>query len=601
MVKADAQNAPVEAQAGPRASRISLLHFNDVYNVEEQASEPLAGAARFKTALHSFREQDPLILFSGDIFAPSIMSSFTLGEQMVPVLNQLGVHVSVYGNHDFDFGLERLIDLASDTNFPWLMSNVVDNETGRPLADGCVTHTICWHGWTIGFVGLVEREWLDTLATINSEQVTFTDYVEAGKKLAAELRQQGCDYIIALTHMRTPNDVRLAENVDDIDLILGGHDHVYELQQVNGKWIVKSGTDFREFSHLVLELTDGGGVEVTIEKVEVTGRFAPDPDLKEALSKYESVVSGKMDEVLGSFSVDLDGKFSSIRTCETNLGNFICDVMLAACNADVAVLNSGTLRSDRLHPAGQFCMRDLMTVLPMLDSLCVLQVTGAVLLQILENGVSQYPKLEGRFPQVAGIQFAFDPNAPPGSRVVRDMVKVGDEYLQLDQTYRLCTKAYMRQGRDGYSMLVDCPVLQDDEQCPMLSTAVQNHFMAIKTRQGKTRRNSTHRQSLVLISRRHSLIRDDDPRPTHRSAMTRSQSTDSNASSISTISSGRRKLSRQDSVHDLEDIACKLAPTVEGRIIVASAEEVVKLRQQRVARGVSVIEEADEPASPLPQ
>ena len=87
-------------------------------------------------------------------------------------------------------------------------------------------------------------------------------------------------------------------------------------------------------------------------------------------------MSGKMDEVLGDFSVALDGKFSSIRTSETNLGNFICDVIMAACNADVTILNSGTLRSDRVHLAGRFTMRDLMTILPMLDTLCVLEVTG---------------------------------------------------------------------------------------------------------------------------------------------------------------------------------------------------------------------------------
>lgn len=81
-------------------------------------------------------------------------------------------------------------------------------------------------------MGLVEREWLDTLATINPEEVTFTDYVEVGKMLSKELREKGCEYIIALTHMRTPNDVRLAEEVDEIDLILGGHDHVYEKKMV---------------------------------------------------------------------------------------------------------------------------------------------------------------------------------------------------------------------------------------------------------------------------------------------------------------------------------------------------------------------------------
>ena len=81
----------------------------------------------------------------------------------------------------------------------------------------------------------MEREWLDTLSTIHPEEVTFTDYVEAGTMLARELKSKGCHCVIALTHMRTPNDIRLAENVAEIDLILGGHDHVYEKKKVGNK------------------------------------------------------------------------------------------------------------------------------------------------------------------------------------------------------------------------------------------------------------------------------------------------------------------------------------------------------------------------------
>ena len=81
-------------------------------------------------------------------------------------------------------------------------------------------------------IGLVEKEWLDTLSTINPEEVTYTDYVESGNALAKELRGKGCQFIIALTHMRTPNDLRLAANTTEIDLILGGHDHVYEKKEV---------------------------------------------------------------------------------------------------------------------------------------------------------------------------------------------------------------------------------------------------------------------------------------------------------------------------------------------------------------------------------
>ncbi|KAK8770237.1 hypothetical protein V5799_013295 [Amblyomma americanum] len=115
---------------------VTVLHFNDCYNVEEQHGEPIGGATRFCTALKSFAHLNPLILFSGDVLAPSIMSTFTKGEQMVPVLNCCKVDCAVYGNHDFDFGVDNLTEFAKQTKFPWLMSNVIDNETGRLLADG---------------------------------------------------------------------------------------------------------------------------------------------------------------------------------------------------------------------------------------------------------------------------------------------------------------------------------------------------------------------------------------------------------------------------------------------------------------------------------
>lgn len=103
----------------------------------------------------------------------------------------------------------------------------------------------------------------------------------------------------------------------------------------------------------------------------------------------------RMDVVIGRIEVPLDGRFSSVRTQETNLGNFICDVLLTAIDADLVLLNAGTLRADRVIPAGEFKLRDLMNLLPMLDPLALLAATGAQIISVLENGVSQYPKLEG--------------------------------------------------------------------------------------------------------------------------------------------------------------------------------------------------------------
>lgn len=475
----------------------------------------MGGAARFLTAMNSFKHLNPLVLFSGDAFNPSMLSTFTQGEQMIPVMNSLNTHCAVFGNHDFDHGLEILEKWVERTNFPWLMSNVIDNETGRPLGGGKITQIICHNDLKIGLMGLVEREWLDTLPTIDPNEVTFIDYVKAGNQLTDDLLKEGCDFIIALTHMRTPNDINLAEHCPRLDIILGGHDHVYEIVKIGDLTILKSGTDFRQFSKVKLTkqpscVTNGNtdvkkmDLEVEIERIDVTSKYEEDKVLKEELAKYSEMIESKMGIVLGNFSCELDARFSKIRTSETNLGNWICDVALSATGADLVMINSGTFRSDQIHPPGPFTMKDLVSVIPMQDPLIVIEVTGECLHRALENAVSAYPKLEGRFPQVAGISFTFNPNGVPGKRVEPKLVRIGDEWLKLDQNYALCVKAYMYGGCDGYTMFKKSTVLMDEESCPELGLAIQNHFKAIDMRKGG--RHSKHRQSLVTLSRRHSMV-----------------------------------------------------------------------------------------------
>nr|XP_049701815.1 snake venom 5'-nucleotidase isoform X1 [Helicoverpa armigera] len=575
---------------------VVIIHFNDVYNIEPTTTtEPVGGALRFSTAVKALQHLNPLVLFSGDVFSPSMLSTFTKGEQMVPVLNEIGTHCAVFGNHDFDFGLEVLSGLVAQCNFPWLMSNVIDNETGRPLGDGKITHALMCNGHKIGFIGLVEQEWLETLATINPEEVTFIDFVQAGTKLASQLKQEGCEYVIALTHMRTPNDIKLAEGCNDIDLILGGHDHVYEVLHINNKYVVKSGTDFRQFSKISINFADEG-VQVDITEVGVNSSYAEDLVLKEKTDKYSSMIEGKMDEVLGKICVPLEGRFSCIRRQECNLGNWVCDVLLAATGADLVVLNSGTFRSDQVHAAGDFTLRDLSTIIPMRDPLVVVEATGEVILQVLENAVSKYPSLEGRFPQVAGVSFAFDPSKPAGQRVAEQVVKIGDEYLQRQQVYRLAIKQYLYSGNDGFNMLPKCKILIPEDMCPEIGMAIQNHFAAINVRTGRAR-PSKHRQSLVTLSRRHSLVKMldgsvelDGPPPLRRAS----------SAAVEPTSHGHHRLTRRASLDDLEQQSCELAPKLENRIIVLNKpEELQALIAERTRwESDTVIREVDDEGSP---
>jgi 5'-nucleotidase len=260
--------------------------------------------------------------------------------------------------------------------------------------------------------------------------------------------------------------------------------------------------------------------------------------------------------------------------------------MVAALNADCALLNSGTLRSDELHKAGEFSLRDLLAILPMMDDLILLDVSGDMIHKALENGVSMWPKLEGRFPQVSGITFAFDPKKPAGSRVDPEFVKVGDEYLDMEQRYKLVTKAYLGKGKDGYDSLAKAEVMVDEEIAPNLTSAVQNHFQAIKMKQGKAgRKPSIHHQSLVTLSRKTSVVKQlesDGFLPPNRGV----SPCRSLSPAISERGTKGRRPSRSKgvpSVDQLEAVACKLEPKVEGRIMQMTPEVRRRLQGQKEA------------------
>lgn len=109
---------------GPKPRAFSILHFNDVYNLQEREIEPVGGASRFITAAESFRHKNPLVLFSGDIFSPSTLGSITKGKHMIPFFENFKIDAAMVGNHDFDYGIERFVELKEKSGCPWLFTNV---------------------------------------------------------------------------------------------------------------------------------------------------------------------------------------------------------------------------------------------------------------------------------------------------------------------------------------------------------------------------------------------------------------------------------------------------------------------------------------------
>ncbi|KAL8727549.1 MAG: hypothetical protein Q9166_005954 [cf. Caloplaca sp. 2 TL-2023] len=486
---------------------LRLLHFNDVYHIECGSAEPVGGVARFQT-LRNFYADDArfksqpelMVLFSGDAYNPSLESSVTKGAHMVPVLNGLmkeGRAAACVGNHDLDFGVLQFRHLRSQCSFPWLLANVLDPALGEDVSLGNCEKTKILeasNGIKVGLIGLAEREWLDTINSLPPTLI-YKSASETAKALIPSLRSQGADIIIALTHAREPSDVKLAEKTPPglIDLILGGHDHFYGHKTINGAHILRSGTDFKQLSYIEAfhhpsssQINGSTSPRWTyrITRCDVTRSIPEDPTTMQLVDKLTSTLRSKLEKPIGYTFTPLDARFTTVRTQESNLGNFVCDLMRHTYSTDCAVMAGGTIRGDQVYPPGVLRLKDIMNCFPFEDPVVVIRVKGRAIWEALENSVALVPALEGRYSQVSGIRFCYNTSFPPGSRV--RWVEVADAPLDEQREYTVATRGYMGRGKDGFTSLLvrseggEAEEIVSEENGILISMILRQYFMSLK-------------------------------------------------------------------------------------------------------------------------
>ncbi|KAF2465527.1 5'-nucleotidase [Lindgomyces ingoldianus] len=475
---------------------LRFLHYNDVYHVDASSAEPVGGLSRFQYLCNYYRNDERfkdqprlLTFFSGDAFNPSLESSVTKGSHMVPVLNGIGTDVACVGNHDLDFGIRQYRHLTSQCHFPWLLANVLDPALGENEPLGNAKKTVMLessNGIKIGVIGLAEREWLDTINSLPPDLI-YKSASATAKELVPGLREQGAEIVVAVTHQREPNDNKLAELTADglVDIILGGHDHYYSHNFVNGTHVLRSGTDFKQLSHIEVRRKEGSKKwDFKIVRRDIVSSIPKDPGAEELVEKLTRALKTKLDKPIGYTAAPLDARFTTVRTKESNYGNFVCDLMRYYYQADCCIMAAGTIRGDQIYPPGVIRLRDIVNCFPFEDPVVVIKVTGKALLGALENGVSNYPALEGRFPQVSNIKFIADYSQKPMSRILS--VEVGDGPLDLEKEYVLATRGYMGRGKDGYtSLLIEeeggtAKEIVSEENGVLISTILRQYFLSLK-------------------------------------------------------------------------------------------------------------------------
>ncbi|HEX7829481.1 MAG TPA: bifunctional UDP-sugar hydrolase/5'-nucleotidase, partial [Thermoanaerobaculia bacterium] len=452
--------ATTKPQPDPQPAHFRILQINDVYKIEGLEGGNSGGLARVRT-LRKHLESDGtpvLLLHGGDLIYPSVMSKYLAGKPMIDVLNLLDGDASkfdekmmvTFGNHEFDPSDPKvLLERLNESQFNWVSTNT---KWCNPTCDQTFPKTT---DIVIHDVGGTKVAVFGLLYPLSKSYVRSTDVVEAAIDAVQVARGQGAKVVIAVTHEDMADDRNLLQTALGIDMVIGGHDHLFMQDAVNGKWITKADADAKSVIVYDVVYTPSVGVRTAPLRVVVDKTIAKDPIVDARVQYWMNELSQKLggNQTIGMTENLLEGVEPAVRGYETALGNLLTDAARKQMQTDVAVLNGGSIRINDNIPPGPITSYDMEGIFYYKNTLVAFPVTGQQLLDMLRNGVSRADAGDGRFLQVSGLSFAY---SKQGDTFVVDPanVKVGGQPLDLAKSYTMSTidYVYLKGTDDGFTL-----------------------------------------------------------------------------------------------------------------------------------------------------
>ena len=467
--------APMVAMADETAT-LRIILTGDHYVLP--AKKGRGGFAKLATVVKQEKAgaEHSIFVHSGDAYSPSLLSGMLKGKQIVDMLNAVGLDYMVLGNHEWDFGVDVLRERIWESNFPILASNAVDAD-GLPI-DGTVrTAMVSVGSFRVGIMGLITT---DTKVISNAGTDEFLPVLATAKALAKELKGQGANLIVALTHIDVLEDQKLIDS-GIVDVLLSGHDH-YSISWDNGRSVwMESGEDSEKVGVMDVKMTsyEKSGKkrfkwEADMRMVD-TLNVSEDATVAAKVKAYKDRLSKELDIKIGKTVTELDSRKKTVRTEEAAIGNLIADAMREGVDADIGFANGGGIRANKIYEPGTSLTRgDILTELPFGNVVVKLGLNGAQIWEALENGVSKVENGAGRFPQVSGMSFVWNPKAKGGARIVS--AKIGGQPLNKGRTYTVATNNYAAGGGDGYKVFKKGKVLIDASGATLLASMVMSYI-----------------------------------------------------------------------------------------------------------------------------
>ncbi|MEM1004635.1 MAG: bifunctional metallophosphatase/5'-nucleotidase [Pseudomonadota bacterium] len=464
--------------------KLTILHTNDIHSriepinkydstcdAEDSAENKcFGGMARLHAQISSIRatraEQNLLLLDAGDPFQGSLFYTTYKGAAEAEFMELIGYDVMAVGNHEFDDGPEGLAAFVDAVSFPVISGNL-DLSSSAQLKDRIEDHVVLEIGGNrIGIVSALATDTVDTSSP--GEDVVFEDEIDSLTADVADLQDDGVNIIIALTHVGLAKDIEIAEKVPGLDLVIGGHSHsllsntdedaVGSYPMMVGKVPVVQAYAYSKYlGEITLTFDEAGSVMSAVgDPILLDASVAQNAEIAARVSEMGAPIEEMKTRVVAQTASAVEGSRDVCRVQECEMGNLVADAMLARVadqGIQIAIANAGGLRAS--IDAGEVTMGEVLTVLPFQNTLSTFEISGQGVIDALENGVSQVEEIKGRFPQVAGLTYIWDPSVAPNEGRISDvMVADGEGFVPIDPaaTYLVVTNNYVRNGGDGYDM-----------------------------------------------------------------------------------------------------------------------------------------------------
>lgn len=456
------QEGPENGAVPPKAEMITILHTNDVHSRVEGNDKDQIGYARLAAIVKGTRENGPtLLLDAGDTLHGMSFANLEKGMSVVKLMNLLGYNAMAPGNHDFNYGYDRLKALEKEMDFPLLSANIMGPDGKNAFSPYTILEC---GGHKIAVIGAENPQMVTAIHPDMIKGLEFKplDVLTAVVKEAAEQS----DAVIILTHWGAddayePNSGALA-TIPGVDLVIDGHSHTFFKnikQQPGHALVVSAGEYMKNIGRVVMRFDpDGKLVECTALPITYkhTVNTVPDEETAGFIAKIKTAQDAILNTVVGKTEVKLDGERETNRTGETNLGNLATDALRWYTKADIAFTNGGGIRKS--IEEGNITKRDVVEVFPFGNSVVTIEVSGEQILAAMEHGLRKYPEQNGGFPQISNAKIVFDGQAQPGGRVL--LMEVDGKPIEKDKNYILATNDFLAAGGDGYEMFKDETILQ---------------------------------------------------------------------------------------------------------------------------------------------